>query len=66
MHLVSYEHIAVEAGVSLRTIFRDLRRGRLRSHVIDGKSLIDADAAKEYVAQRHAAQDALARLGGVS
>jgi hypothetical protein len=57
MHLVSYEQIAVEAGVSVRTICRDVKRGKLRSYKVDGKALIDACAAQaqEYIADRRAA-----------
>jgi hypothetical protein len=52
MHLVPYEQIAVEAGVSVRTICRDVKRGKLRSYKVDGKALIDAGAAREYIAAR--------------
>ena len=56
MHLVPYEQIAVEAGVSVRTICRDVKRGELRSYKVDGKSLIDAGAAREYIADKRAAR----------
>jgi hypothetical protein len=58
MHLVPFEKIAVEAGVSVRTIARDVKRGKLRSYKVDGKSLIDAGAAQaqEYIAGRAAAR----------
>jgi hypothetical protein len=55
MHLLPYENIAVEAGVSVRTIARDVRRGKLKSYKVNGKSLIDAGAAQEYIASKRAA-----------
>jgi hypothetical protein len=58
MHLVPYEQIAVEAGVSVRTICRDVKRGKLRSYKVDGKSLIDAGSAREYIADKAAAKAA--------
>jgi excisionase family DNA binding protein len=54
MHLVPYEQIAVEAGVSVRTICRDVKRGKLRSYKVGGKALIDAGAAREYIADKAA------------
>jgi hypothetical protein len=60
MHLVSFEQIAVEAGVSARTIARDVKRGKLRSYKVDGKALIDAGAAREYIADKHEARAASA------
>jgi hypothetical protein len=57
MHLLPYEQIAVEAGVSARTIARDVKRGKLRTYKVNGKALIDAGAAQaqEYIADRRAA-----------
>ena len=48
MHLLPYENIAVEAGVSVRTIARDVRRGKLKSYKVNGKSLIDAGYNVDY------------------
>jgi hypothetical protein len=55
MNLVPFEQIAVEAGVSARTICRDVKRGKLRSYKVDGKALIDAGAAREYIAGKREA-----------
>ena len=56
MNLVPYEQIAAEAGISLRTVARDVQRRLLTSHKLNGKVWIDADAAAEYIAARKAAQ----------
>ena len=51
------------AGVSLRTVYRDVKAGLLRIQKIDGKTMIKADHAARYVEQRKAVAEALARLG---
>jgi HTH domain len=55
LQLVSFERIAVEAGVSVRTIWRDVKRGKLKSVKVDGRSLIDAGAARQYIAGKREA-----------
>jgi hypothetical protein len=56
MHLVPYEKIVADAGISIRTVIRDVQRGLLTSRRLDGKVWIDADAAAEYLANRKAAK----------
>jgi hypothetical protein len=58
MHLLPYENIAVEAGVSVRTIWREVHRGKLKSYKVNGRSLIDAGAARDYIADKAAARQA--------
>jgi hypothetical protein len=57
------ERLAIEAGVSLRTVYRDAKAGLLRTQKIDGRTVIKADRAAQYVEQRKAVAEALARLG---
>jgi hypothetical protein len=54
MNLVPYEQIAANAGISLRTVIRDVQRRLLTSHRLGGKVWIDADAAAGYIASRRA------------
>jgi hypothetical protein len=44
MNLVPYETIAMSAGVSLRTVTRDVKRRLLIPYKRGRKALIDADA----------------------
>jgi hypothetical protein len=57
MHLITYEQVAADAGVCVRTICRDIKRGKLKAHKVAGRSLIDAGAAREYIAGKRAAAE---------
>jgi hypothetical protein len=63
MHFIPIEQLAVAAGVSLRTVYRDVKAGLLRTRKIDGRTMIKADAAARYIEQRKALAEALSRLG---
>jgi hypothetical protein len=63
MNFTPIELLAVLAGVSLRTVYRDAKAGLLRTQKIDGKTMIKADHAARYVEQRKAVAEALAHLG---
>jgi hypothetical protein len=49
--------------VSLRTVYRDVKAGLLRTRKIDGKTMIKAEHAARYVEQRKAVAEAISRLG---
>jgi predicted DNA-binding transcriptional regulator YafY len=63
MNFTPIEHLAISAGVSLRTVYRDIKAGLLRTQKIDGRTMIKVEAAGRYVEQRKAVAEALARLG---
>jgi hypothetical protein len=63
MNFTPIEQLAILAGVSLRTVYRDAAAGRLRTQKIDGRTMIKADHAARYVEQRKAIAEALTRLG---
>jgi len=63
MNFTPIELLAIQAGVSLRTVYRDVKAGLLRTQKIDGKTMIKAEQAARYVEQRKAIAEALARLG---
>jgi hypothetical protein len=63
MNFTPIEQLAVLAGVSLRTVYRDVTAGVLRTQKIDGKTMIKAEQAARYVEQRKAVAEAMARLG---
>jgi hypothetical protein len=58
MNLVSFEQIALAAGVSLRTVARDVQRRLLIPYKQGRKALIDleATATAKYIASRQATQ----------
>jgi hypothetical protein len=66
MNPVPFEKIALEAGVTTRTIARDIARGLLSTRKLDGKVVIDAEAADTvaYVERRRASK--AFRKGGKS
>lgn len=61
---VSPDEIAADAGITRRTVDRDLSGGRLRSLLIEGRRLIAQRDADLYIAKRHALADAYTALGG--
>jgi hypothetical protein len=63
MNFTPIEQLAISAGVSLRTVYRDVKAGLLRTQKIDGRTMIKADNAARYVELRKAVSEALARLG---
>jgi len=63
MNFTPIEQLAISAGVSLRTVYRDVKAGLLRTHKIDGKTKSKADHAARYVEQRKAVAEAISRLG---
>ena len=63
MNFTPIEQLAILAGVSLRTVYRDVKAGLLRIQKIDGRTLIRADHAARYVEQRKAIAEAISRLG---
>jgi len=63
MNFTPIEQLAVLAGVSLRTVYRDVKAGLLRVQKIDGKTMIKSDHAARYVEQRKAVAEAISRLG---
>ena len=65
MNLVPFEQIALAAGVSLRTVARDVQRKLLTPYHQGRKALIDAEApaTANYIASRQAVAEAAARLG---
>lgn len=63
MNFTPIEQLAILAGVSLRTVYRDIKAGLLRMQKIDGRTMIKAEHAARYVEQRKAVTEALARLG---
>jgi predicted site-specific integrase-resolvase len=63
MNFTPIEQLAILAGVSLRTVYRDVKAGVLRTQKIDGRTMIKDDGAARYVEQRKAIAEALARLG---
>jgi hypothetical protein len=63
MNFTPIEQLAISAGVSLRTVYRDAAAGLLRTQKIDRKTMIKTDHAARYVEQRKAVAEALARLG---
>ena len=64
MNFTPIELLAIQAGVSLRTVYRDVKAGLLRTQKIDGRTMIKADHAARYVEQRKAITEAISRLGG--
>jgi hypothetical protein len=64
MNLVPFEQIALAAGVSLRTVARDVKRRLLIPYRQGRKALIDAEApaTADYLASRQAANDAAQAL----
>jgi hypothetical protein len=65
MNLVSFEQIALDAGVSLRTFARDVKRKLLTPYKQGRKALIDAEApaTADYLARRRAASEVAQALG---
>jgi hypothetical protein len=65
MNLVPFEQIALAAGVSLRTVARDVKRRLLIPYRQGRKALIDleATATAKYTASRRAAHEATQALG---
>jgi hypothetical protein len=65
MNLVSFEQIALAAGVSLRTVARDVKRRLLIPYRQGRKALSDAEApaTERYIASRRAAHEATQALG---
>jgi hypothetical protein len=65
MNLVPYETIAMSAGVSLRTVARDVKRRLLTPYKRGRKALIDleATATAKYIASRQATNEATQALG---
>ena len=65
MNLVPFEQIAMSAGVSLRTVARDVQRKLLTPYRQGRKALIDAEApaTADYLASRRAANEATQALG---
>jgi hypothetical protein len=62
MHFITPEQVAVDAGVSVRTVHRNLANGTLRSRLIDRRRLVEVRDAEPYVVARRAfraAQEAL-------
>jgi predicted site-specific integrase-resolvase len=57
------EQLAISAGVSLRTVYRDVKAGLLRTQHIEGRTMIKADHAERYAEQRKAVAEARSRLG---
>jgi hypothetical protein len=62
MNFVTPERVAVDAGVSLRTVHRNLATGTLRSRLIDGRRVVEVRHAKPYVAKRRALKAAAEAL----
>jgi hypothetical protein len=64
MNLVSFEQIALDAGVSLRTVARDVKRRLLIPYKQGRKALIDeeAPATVDYLTSRRAANEAAQAL----
>jgi hypothetical protein len=64
MNLVPFEQIAMSAGVSLRTVARDVQRKLLTPYRQGRKALIDAEApaTADYLASRRAASEATQAL----
>jgi hypothetical protein len=60
MNLVPFEQIAMSAGVSLRTVARDVQRKLLSPYHQGRKALIDAEApaTEKYLASRRAEAEA--------
>jgi hypothetical protein len=65
MNLVSFEQIALAAGVSLRTVARDVQRRLLIPYKQGRKALIDAEApaTADYLGRRRAANEVAQALG---
>jgi hypothetical protein len=63
---VTPDEVACDAGISVRTVHRDLSGGRLPSLLIQGRRVIPARDADHYVAQRRAILDAHAALGAAA
>ena len=65
MNLVPFEQIAMSAGVSLRTVARDVQRKLLVPYKQGRKALIDAEApaTADYLARRRAANEVAQALG---
>jgi hypothetical protein len=65
MNLVPFEQIAMSAGVSLRTVARDVQRKLLVPYRQGRKALIDAEAPAtvDYLTSRRAANEATQALG---
>jgi hypothetical protein len=63
MNFTPIELLAIQAGVSLRTVYRDVKAGVLRTQKIDGKTMLKAEHAAKYVEQRKAVAEAISRLG---
>jgi hypothetical protein len=65
VNLVPFEQIAMSAGVSLRTVARDVQRRLLVPYHPGRKALIDADApaTSNYIANRRAANEVAQALG---
>ena len=66
MNLVPYETIAMSAGVSLRTVARDVKRRLLIPYKQGRKALIDAEApaTANYIASRRAIGEETQALRG--
>jgi hypothetical protein len=65
MNLVPFEQIALAAGVSLRTVARDVKRRLLIPYKRGRKALIDLEATgtAKYIASRQATNEATQALG---
>jgi hypothetical protein len=65
MNLVPFEQIAMSAGVSLRTVARDVKRRLLIPYKQGRKALIDeeAPATVNYLATRRAGAEVAQALG---
>jgi len=63
MNFTPIEQLAISAGVSLRTVYRDAKAGLLRTQKIDGRPMIKAEAAARYVELRKSVAEAISRLG---
>jgi hypothetical protein len=65
MKLVNFEQIALSAGVSLRTVARDVQRRLLTPYHQGRKALIDAEAPAtvNYLASRRAGAEVAQALG---
>ena len=65
MNLVSFEQIALEAGVSVRTVARDVQRRLLSPYHQGRKALIDQDApaTADYISKHRLGREVREALG---
>lgn len=62
MNFFTAERVAVDAGVSLRTVYRDFATETLRSRLLRGRRVVEVKDAEGYVTKRRALKSAAEAL----